>query len=133
MRCKPHSIPYKILTVILALLCLATPPTTARASNSLEEIREREVLVVGTDATYPPFELKVGDGFEGFDIDLGNEIGKELGVKVQFQNINWDGIFAGAAANLESAAKKLDSQSTDWTTAYNKQVSDDKAKADKPK
>jgi len=45
----------------------------------------------------------------------------------------WDGMFAGAAANLESAAKKLDSQSTEWTTTYNKQVSDDKAKADKKK
>lgn len=40
----------------------------------------------------------------------------------------WDGMFAGAAASLESAAKKLDGQSTEWTNAYNKQVSDDKNK-----
>lgn len=40
----------------------------------------------------------------------------------------WDGIFAGAAASLETAAKQLDSQATDWTNTYNKQVADAKNK-----
>lgn len=66
----------------------------ARAEDALEKIRSRGKLIVGTDATYPPFELKVGDRFEGFDIELGNEIGKELGVETEWVNINWDGIFA---------------------------------------
>jgi His/Glu/Gln/Arg/opine family amino acid ABC transporter permease subunit len=72
--------------------CALSPP--ASADNSLEQIRRRGRLIIGCDATYPPFELKVGDRFEGFDIDLGNEIGRELGVPVQWENINWDGIFA---------------------------------------
>lgn len=67
---------------------------SAWSQNALAQIRQRGALLIGSDATYPPFELKVGDRFEGFDIDLGNEIGKELGVPVRWQNINWDGIFA---------------------------------------
>lgn len=66
----------------------------AQAESTLDRIRERGVLIIGTDATYPPFEFMEGDRFRGFDIDLGNEIGKELGVRVQWENINWDGIFA---------------------------------------
>jgi His/Glu/Gln/Arg/opine family amino acid ABC transporter permease subunit len=83
-------------TIALAIFCVAFfgLAQTAQAKSSLDAIRERGTLVIGTDATYPPFELKIGDRFEGFDIDLGNEIGKELGVPVRFENISWDGIFA---------------------------------------
>ena len=76
-----------------SLIFVGTLPAT-QADNSLQAIQKRGVLVIGTDATYPPFELKIGDRFEGFDIDLGNEIGKELGVPVRWENISWDGIFA---------------------------------------
>lgn len=78
--------------LVLGFLLFCASPSNAQ--NALDDIRNRGVLIIGTDATYPPFELKTGDSFEGFDIDLGNEIGKELGVKVRWENINWDGIFA---------------------------------------
>ena len=84
----------KTIRMMLGLLCLLLGGAAARAENALQTVQQRGSLIIGTDATYPPFELKVGDRFEGFDIDLGNEIGKELGVKVQWENINWDGIFA---------------------------------------
>lgn len=89
----------RAFAVVAAMVFFCLGGSMARAANSLEKIRQRGVLVIGTDATYPPFELKVGDRFEGFDIDLGNEIGKELGVPVRWENINWDGIFAALRAN----------------------------------
>ncbi|MDQ3812672.1 MAG: ABC transporter permease subunit [Armatimonadota bacterium] len=89
-----HRLKLRPSLTLLILIALLLSGRTAHAENSLERIRERGSLIIGTDATYPPFELKVGDRFEGFDIDLGNEIGKELGVRVQWENINWDGIFA---------------------------------------
>lgn len=52
-------------------------------------------LRVGTDATYPPFEFIEGDTFKGFDMDLIREIGRRLGVRVQIQNVSWDGIIPG--------------------------------------
>lgn len=79
---------------IYSLIVAAGVGVSARAENALGKIQARGKLIVGTDATYPPFELKVGDRFEGFDIDLGKEIGKELGVRTEWVNINWDGIFA---------------------------------------
>jgi His/Glu/Gln/Arg/opine family amino acid ABC transporter permease subunit len=80
-------------TVALFGLLLLALPLRTTAESSLDQIGRRGVLIIGTDATYPPFELKIGDRFEGFDIDLGNEIARELGVRPQWQNISWDGVF----------------------------------------
>lgn len=50
-------------------------------------------LIIGTDATYPPFESKDEHGeIVGVDIELGREIGRALGREVEFRNINFDGL-----------------------------------------
>ena len=64
----------------------------ARAQNALQQIRQRGTLVIGTDATYPPFEFKDGNTFRGFDIEIGSAIAAELGVKVQWINMDWSGV-----------------------------------------
>src|SRR5947209_2404921 len=81
---------------VLAFALLLVIARPAAAGNALALIRQRGEVVIGTDATYPPFEEKVGDGFQGFDIDLGNAIARELGpgVKARWVNISFDGIFA---------------------------------------
>ncbi len=61
--------------------------------DTLASIRARGEIVIGTDATYPPFEQKVGDHLEGFDIDLGNAIARKLGVKARWVNADFGGIF----------------------------------------
>lgn len=48
-------------------------------------------LIIGTDATYPPFEFVDPSGeITGVDIEIGREIGKALGKEVEFRNINFD-------------------------------------------
>lgn len=50
-------------------------------------------LIIGTDATYPPFEFVDAQGqITGVDIEVGREIGKALGREVEFRNINFDGL-----------------------------------------
>jgi polar amino acid transport system substrate-binding protein len=50
-------------------------------------------LIIGTDATYPPFEFVDETGqITGVDIEVGREIGKALGREVEFRNINFDGL-----------------------------------------
>jgi arginine/lysine/histidine/glutamine transport system substrate-binding and permease protein len=82
---------FPLLALASVLLGLARP---AGAQDTLEEIRRSGELRIGTDATYPPFEQKVGNQLEGFDIDLGNAIARRLGAKAKWQNISFDGIFA---------------------------------------
>ncbi len=51
-------------------------------------------IVIGTDGTFPPMESTASGGaLMGYDIDLGNRIGEELGAEVEFKNIPWDDLF----------------------------------------
>jgi len=68
------------------------PAAPAGAQGSLAEIRKRGELVIATDATYPPFEYMDGATLVGFDVDIGNAVGKELGVKVHWVPTEWAGI-----------------------------------------
>jgi len=50
-------------------------------------------LVVGTSADYPPFESYVTPGqLDGFDIALMDEIGRRLGMQIEYRDIAFDGL-----------------------------------------
>ena len=60
----------------------------------LTKIRERGVLRVGCDASYPPFDIVDKQGqIIGFDIDVGKLIAEAMGVKYEVLNTAWEGIF----------------------------------------
>lgn len=67
---------------------------------ALETLKEG-VLTVGSDIAFPPFEYKDEQTQEtvGFDIDLMNEVGKRVGLKVVFVNAVFDSLIAGLNAN----------------------------------
>jgi lysine-arginine-ornithine-binding protein len=80
----------RCVAIFLLLLFLPLPTF---AQSALERVRQSGELRIGTDATYPPFESAEGGEFEGFDIELGKAIARELGVRVRFINSGFDGIF----------------------------------------
>ena len=72
-------------------------PATPIAGGLLDKILKAGKLVVSTDPKYPPqSELKADGTYQGFDIDVANEIGKRLGVKVEFVTPDWTAITAGS-------------------------------------
>lgn len=71
------------LALFACALCLTTFTGCAR----------RDVLVIGMDATYPPFEFKDPQGqVSGISVAIGDEIGKTLGKKVEYKNMGFDGL-----------------------------------------
>lgn len=71
----------------------------ATGDDLLAQICEAGVIRVATDPAYPPQSELLPDGtFEGFDIDVANEIGERLGVEVQFETPNFDEVVAGSWA-----------------------------------
>lgn len=68
--------------------------------NLLETIKQSGKLRIGTEGTYAPFTYHDDKGtLTGFDVDLGREIAKRLGVKPEFIETKWDGMIAGLDAN----------------------------------
>lgn len=70
-----------------------TVPDAASAPAASAEVRE---YVVGSDASYAPFEFQ-NDKKEvvGFDIEVLNAVAAKGGFKVKVINTPWEGIFAG--------------------------------------
>jgi polar amino acid transport system substrate-binding protein len=76
-----------------------TTKATAAAGATTEKVKTLKdgVLQVGMEVGYPPFEYFDADGktILGFDAQLAKAIGEKLGLKVEFVDTAWDGIFAG--------------------------------------
>jgi polar amino acid transport system substrate-binding protein len=96
------------LTVFAIVGCTtpSTPPattgtttaTTAPSTANFKLVTPGQ-LTVGSDTTFPPFESMSGTVAQGFDVDMMNAIGKELGLKVVFQTENFDTIIASLKAH----------------------------------
>jgi polar amino acid transport system substrate-binding protein len=78
-----------------------TPTRQARLDPALRDllpqsVKDRGVLRVGTDASYAPMESYAPDGrtIIGMEPDLGVEIGRVLGVRLQFEAIDFDKLLA---------------------------------------
>ncbi|CAI8736042.1 cystine ABC transporter substrate-binding protein [Pseudomonas sp. PDM26] len=75
----------------------------AVAGEQLQQIKDKGVINVGLEGTYPPFSFVDADGkLAGFEVEFSEALAKELGVKVKLQPTKWEGILAA----LES--KRLD-------------------------
>jgi len=66
------------------------------AGGLLEQVLEAGVIRMSTDPEYPPQSSLAADGtYEGFDIDVGTEIAKRLGVEIEFSTPSWEALTAG--------------------------------------
>jgi polar amino acid transport system substrate-binding protein len=81
------------LTFALALTSCSKSKKVASGGLTIEE----GTLKIGMEVGYPPFEYFDADGTTpiGFDVQLGAEIARRLGLKVEYVDTAWDGIFAG--------------------------------------
>ncbi|MEU1301324.1 ABC transporter substrate-binding protein [Streptomyces shenzhenensis] len=63
-----------------------------------KDIREAGVIKVGSDIAYPPVEYMEGGKAVGIDPDIADALGKQLGVKFEFQNGKFDNLIVGLQA-----------------------------------
>jgi polar amino acid transport system substrate-binding protein len=75
-------------------VCAALPASASAQSSTLDAIRSKGVMVIGNGGAFPPFEFIENGQLVGFDIDLGNEICRRLGVKAQWEKIDFSGLIA---------------------------------------
>ena len=82
-----------ILTVTMAGALLVGCGQKQEKLNSLEAVQKAGKLTIGLDDSYPPMEFRDSkNDLVGFDVDLGNEIGKKLGVKTEYTTTDFNGI-----------------------------------------
>ena len=100
----------KLVFLIAAMLILTMGFITGCGNDeetaddgSWKYIEDNGELIVGLDDTFAPMGFRdKNDKLVGFDIDLANAVGEELGIKVSFKPIDWD------AKEMELESKTID-------------------------
>jgi polar amino acid transport system substrate-binding protein len=90
------SLAVAIVAVLAITSCGGGSSAEGGGGNALQEIKDRGTLRLSTDPAYPPQSFQNNQGeFKGFDIDVGEEIAKRMGVEAQWLVPSWDVITAG--------------------------------------
>ena len=87
----------KLLAVVAAAalgLCMLSG-CSGSSYQTVDQIKEAGKIVMYTDAAFPPFEYTSGDQVLGVDVEIGQEIAKDLGVELDVKNVKFDSIVPG--------------------------------------
>jgi polar amino acid transport system substrate-binding protein len=98
------------VTVVAAAGCGGTSGTAKPKNADLPaplaaelpaKYRQAGKVVVGADISYAPMEYYDADGTTvlGFDKDLADAIGRQLGVRMEFRNASFDGLVTALRSN----------------------------------
>jgi polar amino acid transport system substrate-binding protein len=84
--------------LILAMSLLLGSTVTPGVADVLEDVKQAGELRVGTETAFPPFDYIEEGRHVGLNVDLFDEIGKELGVSVKWVNLPWMGVLPALAS-----------------------------------
>jgi len=86
---------YGLLAGLVAA-ALALGAATARAADFDGELITPGTITVGTTGSAPPFTMIGDDGdLDGYDIAVMKKLAADLGVKVEFKQLDWAGLLPG--------------------------------------
>jgi polar amino acid transport system substrate-binding protein len=91
---REEATPTPIAAVATQVPTVEMTATTTPVSGDLwQQIQATGRIVVGTSADYPPFEFYASENqIDGFDIALMDEIGRRLGIQVEYRDYAFDGL-----------------------------------------
>jgi polar amino acid transport system substrate-binding protein len=103
-------------TTVTTTTTVTVTQTAAPCRVSVEAIKKRGKLIVGTDATWPPWEWVMGDKIVGWDVDIAREIANALGVQLEIRDMR----FAGLLEAVRNGDVDLAISAITWTTEREK-------------
>ncbi|MGN7477943.1 basic amino acid ABC transporter substrate-binding protein [Solibacillus silvestris] len=82
-----------MLLIALSVVLAACGTADEKTSSSTGDNKYAKLLV-GTEATFAPFESMNDKGeIVGIDVDIMKAIGEEVGSEVEFRNVGWEPVF----------------------------------------
>ena len=128
----------KIIAIVMALAMVFSlalvftsctkEPTTEENSTEAEAAGSMTatdgVLVMATNAAFPPYEYKDGDKFAGIDVEIAEKIAEKLGMTLEIKDVEFGSIVGGVQtgkfdmgmAGMTVTEERL--QSVNFSTTY---------------
>ncbi|CDE94374.1 basic amino acid ABC transporter substrate-binding protein [Acidaminococcus sp. CAG:542] len=97
----------KKISAVMCVLAALMLAVAGCGSDTKQAANDQKVIKVGTEPTFAPFEFQEKDSkeFAGFDMDLARAIGKQLGKKVEIQNMGFDALIPALnSGNIDAVA-----------------------------
>lgn len=83
----------KVVSLLLAVAC-----AFSLAACGSKEAKEKETLVMATNAEFPPYEYYEGEDIVGIDADVAAAIAEELGLELKIEDMAFDSIVAAVSS-----------------------------------
>lgn len=81
--------------VLVVLAACGTKDEGSTGSEPSGDTKDNKVYIVGTEATFAPFEsIDANGNIVGIDVDVLQAIADEVGIDVEWKNIGWDAVFS---------------------------------------
>lgn len=87
---------FVLLSTILSLSC---SKKSSSEESLLSKIKQKGEITIAMEGTWAPWTYHdENNNLVGYDVEIGQKIAEKLGVKANFIEVDWDGIFAGLDA-----------------------------------
>ncbi|WP_158498629.1 substrate-binding periplasmic protein [Martelella endophytica] len=95
-----HRLSRRVVTSAIALAMATAGFATTAFADFKDELLKNDTIVVGTTGTAPPFTMinDTGD-LDGYDVALMKKVAEDLGVNVEFRQLDWSGLLPGLVAD----------------------------------
>lgn len=87
------------IALMLSVLVLGCSKKSTSSDDLLTQIKQKGEITIAMEGAWAPWTYHdENNNLVGYDVEVGQKIAEKLGVKANFVEVDWDGIFAGIDA-----------------------------------
>ena len=83
----------RVVSLLLAAVCVL-----ALAACGKDDAEKKDVLVMATNAEFPPYEYYEGNDIVGIDVEISQAIAEELGMELEIEDMAFDSIVGAVSS-----------------------------------
>jgi polar amino acid transport system substrate-binding protein len=84
----------RVLIYILALVVVLSFMGCSTKIDTMKRIKETNKIIWGTNAAFPPFEMRQGDEVIGIDAEIAKRIADKLGVELVVEDMEFEALMS---------------------------------------
>lgn len=88
-----------VLKTVLGAVVALGLSVGAHAQDALARVKQAGVIKVGTETAFAPFDFIDSGTHAGLNVDVFQEVAKELGVRLEWVPLPWEGVLPGLEAS----------------------------------